>query len=115
MGFHWPNPGLLDMEVTKTEPEFLAYGEDDSGELVLGAVEYGVPVSGAFSESPPDLFDNADPEWHILVIPEEAPLPFDELWTLHAWVHNPNPDGVFHPTNPRELFHPDGCGSGGDH
>lgn len=23
-----------------------------------------------------------------------------DLWTLHAWVHRGNPEGVFHPTNP---------------
>lgn len=115
MGFHWPNPDRLDMKLNKAEPEFLAYGEDDDGDLVLGAVEYAVPVSGEFAESPPDLFDNADPEWHILPLPENAPFPFDRLWTLHAWVHNHNPEGVFHPTNPRELFHPDGCEGGGDH
>lgn len=115
MGFHWMNPGLLDMNLDKTEPEVLAYGEDDDGDLVLGAVEYGVPVFGEFAEDPPDLFDNADPEWHVLPLPEDLPVPFDGLWTLHAWVHNHNPEGVFHPTNPRELFHPDGCEGVGDH
>lgn len=113
MGFHWPNPGLLDMTLDKTEPEVLAYGEADEGDLVLGAVEYAVPVFGEFAENPPGLFDNADPEWHILPLPESALFP--GLWTLHAWVHNHNPEGVFHPTNPRELFHPDGCEGGGDH
>lgn len=115
MGFHWPNPGLLDTELNKTEPEFLAYGEDDDGNLVLGAVEYAVPESGEFADSPPDLFDNADSEWHILQIPDEGLFGFNRLWTLHAWVHNHNPEGVFHPTNPRKLFHPDGCEDGGDH
>lgn len=112
MGFHWPNPSLLDLVPNKTEPEILVYGEDEDGNLVLGAVEYAVPVFGPYAESPPDLFDNADPEWHVLPLPDDAPVPFDELWTLHAWVHNHNPEGVFHPTNPRELFHPDGCMGG---
>lgn len=109
MGYHWPNPNLLDMELSKTEPEVLVYGEDNDGDLVLGAVEYAIPKFGEHAENPPDLFDNADPEWHVLQIPDDAPVPFEGLWTLHAWVHNHNPEGVFHPTNPRELFHPDGC------
>lgn len=108
MGYHWPNPVLLDFELDKTEPEVLVYGEDDDGSLVLGAVEYAVPKVG---DEQPDLFDNADPEWHVLPLPPEAP--FDSLWTLHAWVHSHNPEGVFHPTNPRELFHPDDCVGGG--
>lgn len=113
MGYHWPNPALLDFELDKTEPEILAYGEDDDGNLVLGAVEYAVPKFGEFENESPNLFDNADPHWHVLPLPEEAPAPFEGLWTLHAWVHNHNPEGVFHPTNPRELFHPDGCMGGG--
>lgn len=106
---------LPDIYKLNPYPEVLAYGEGDDGDLVLGAVEYAAPIYGRFEEDPPDLFDNADPEWHVLPLPEEAPVPFDGLWTLHAWVHNHNPDGVFHPTNPRELFHPDGCEGGGEH
>lgn len=116
MGYHWPNPGLLDLVVTKTEPEALVYGESQGGNLVLGAVEYIAPKAGPFASEPPDSpFDNADPDWATLSVPPDAPVPFDTLWTLHAWVHNPNPEGVFHPANPRKLFHPEGCVSHGDH
>lgn len=106
MGHHWPNPGLLDFQLDKEQPEILVYGEDGGENLVLGAVEYAIPK---VDDQQPDLFDHADPEWHVLELPPEAPIPFTELWTLHAWVHNHNPEGVFHPTNPRKLFHPDGC------
>ncbi|MCU4716596.1 hypothetical protein [Halapricum hydrolyticum] len=115
MGYHWMNLDLaMTFEVVKTKPEVLAYGERN-GNLVLGAVEYAVPKGPEpfFPEPPEDLFENADPEWHVLELPPEAPAPTEELWTLHAWVHNYNPEGVFHPTNPRKLFHPDGCV--GDH
>lgn len=111
MGYHWPNPGLTDLEVEKTEPELLVYGEDDDGTFVLGAVEYAVPRFGEYADDPPDLFDHADPEWHVLPVGEDAEVPFDGLWTLHVWVHSHNPLGVFHQTNPRGLFHPDGCGT----
>lgn len=110
MGHHYVNMGLLDFIVDKLEPEGMVYGEDAEGNLILGAVEYVAPKSGPYTDDPPDSpFDNADPEWDILELPPEAPVPFTELWTLHAWVHTKNPDGVFNPTNPRKQFHPDGC------
>lgn len=113
MGHHWINLDLaMTLEVVKTEPELVVYGERN-GNLVLGAVEYAVPKGPEpFLPEPPDLFENADPEWQVLEIPPDAPAPTEELWTLHAWVHNHNPEGVFHPTNPRKLFHPDGCVGG---
>lgn len=109
MGYHYPNPGRLDFEANKLEPEILVYGEDDEGNLILGAVEYGVPKSGPFADEPPDVFEHADPEWDILEIPPDAPIPFDALWTLHAWVHSHNPEGVFNHHNPRKQFSPEGC------
>jgi hypothetical protein len=85
----------------------MVYGETDGGNLVLGAVEYIVPKAGSYEADPPSgLFDHADPEWDILDL-GEMPL----LWTLHAWVHTHNPDGVFHHTNPRKQFHPADCDS----
>lgn len=113
MGHHWPNPGLLDFELEKEHPEILVYGERN-GNLVLGAVEYAIPK---VDDQQPDLFEHADPEWHVLQLPPDAPIPFEALWTLHVWVHNHNPEGVFHPTNPRTLFSPPGCvdHGGGDH
>lgn len=111
MGYHYVNFGLVvDGKPVKLEPEGLVYGEDDDGNLVLGAVEYIVPKTGKYAEDPPSgLFDHADPEWDILELPPEAPVPFSSLWTLHAWVHTKNPEGVFHHTNPRKQFSPEGC------
>lgn len=110
MGHHYVNIGLLDFDVDKLEPEGIVYGESNDGDLVLGAVEYVVPKAGPYAVDPPaDPFDNADPEWDILELPAEAPVPFSSLWTLHAWVHTKNPAGVFHPHNPRKQFSPDGC------
>lgn len=104
MGFHWPNFDRVG-EVDRTRPQVLVYGEDDEGDLVLGAVEYAVPQRGPYENDPPDLFahDGGDEVWGTLDTPNGT------LWTLHVWVHNHNPEGVFNPTNPRELFSPEGC------
>ncbi|MCT9097323.1 hypothetical protein [Haloarchaeobius sp. HME9146] len=103
MGYHYLNPGLLGT-TERTAAQVLAYGEDDEGELVLGAVEFLVPKAGPYSEEPPSYFDYDDgrEEWGILEAPSK--VPFDYLWALHAWVHTNNPEGVFHHTNPREQF-----------
>ncbi|MUV85983.1 hypothetical protein GJ631_05205 [Natronomonas sp. CBA1123] len=108
MGYHYVNFDLVsDGGPEKLRPEGMVYGETDGGNLVLGAVEYIVPKAGSYEADPPSgLFDHADPEWDILDL-GEMPL----LWTLHAWVHTHNPDGVFHHTNPRKQFHPEDCDS----
>lgn len=88
--------------IDRTEPPVLAYGETDDG-LVLGAVEYVT-----FDDSD-DLFtESEDDHWHEFAGP---------LYSLHAWVHTDNPEGIFHPINPREPFvDPDWCeGEDGDH
>lgn len=101
MGYHWIDPtGLGSLD--PTVPAVLAYGEDDDGDLVLGAVEWIVPKE--ISPEEPDIFDH-DEGTEVWL--EDSP--FRGVWSLHAWVHNPNPEGVFHPINPRELFHPDEC------
>lgn len=110
MGHHFANMDLLDFTIEKRRPEVMVYGEDDGGNLILGAVEYVAPKFGPYATDPPDSpFDSADPEWDILELPSDAPVPFTELWTLHVWVHTNNPDGVFNPTNPRKQFSPEGC------
>lgn len=86
----------------RTEPPVLAYGETDDG-LVLGAVKY------LTFDQETDFFPSTEKDhWHPFVGP---------LYALHAWVHQPNPEGVFHPTNPRHQFSKPGwCeGGGGDH
>lgn len=102
MGFHFVNDSLIG-STDRTEPPVLAYGLGDDGDFVLGAVEYIVPQREEYAESPPDLFahDDGSEQW------QEGPFP--NVWSLHVWVHNKNPDGVFTPFNPRELFHPEGC------
>lgn len=119
MGYHYPHEDLLAAfeearngnqgalaeyldSLDRTEPPVLAYGETDDG-LVLGAVEY------LTLDDSTDLFEETEKdEWDPFVGP---------LFALHAWVHAPNPEGVFHPTNPRHQFsRPEWCEEGGgDH
>lgn len=106
MGFHFGNKDRMG-STELTEPAVLAYGVDDEGDFVLGAVEYAVPKTGEYETESPDLFEHDDgaEEWGTLPTPEDQP----DMWTLHAWVHTDNPDGDFNPVNPDERFHPDGC------
>lgn len=109
MGFHFVNLALLG-STDPTEPAVLVYGVDDDGDLVLGAVEWVVPKAGPYEDSPPDLFEDDD---GAEIWQEDSPD--TGLWSLHAWVHTHNPDGVFHPFNPRPQFSPEGCVGPGDH
>lgn len=116
MGYHYPHEDLVAAiqafvardpeplmdylgDIERTDPPILAYGETDEG-LVLGAVEY------LTLDPSTDLFAaTEDDEWHPFVGPTYA---------LHAWVHQPNPEGVFNPTNPRHQFtKPEWCENGG--
>jgi hypothetical protein len=116
MGYHYPHEDLVKAlqsedpakiaaylnSLDRTEPPVLAYGEGDDG-LVLGAVEY------LTLDDEEDLFTSTDKDhWHPF---------FGSLYALHAWVHVPNPEGVFHPINPRPQFSkPEWCeDGGGDH
>lgn len=94
MGFHASRvhpPSDADDEVDHRNPEVLVYaprGENQSLELV--AVEY------LSSDAEEQLFDRdfdpaiTDEDGSVLVPP-----------SLHAWVWQGNPEGVFHPTNPK--------------
>lgn len=119
MGYHYPHEDLVKAfealengdpdplvdylaGIERTDPPVLAYGETDDG-LVLGAVEY------LTLDTSTDLFPTTEDDvWQPFIGPTYA---------LHAWVHQPNPEGVFHPTNPRPQFtKPEWCdGGGGDH
>lgn len=93
MGHHYMKSSLSDATFDYRKPEILVYNRADDGSFTLVAVEYAVPF--ALSANAPagfagnqDLWDHND---------------FFQLWLLHAWVWEFNPDGVFNPTNP--LIH----------
>lgn len=103
MGYHFVNPAYMGQEDLK-RPQVLAYGVDDAGDLTLGAVEYVIPKELGYEETSPDLFghDGGTEVWQ-----EDSPM--DGFWSLHAWIHAENQEGVFVPFNSDGRFHPEGC------
>ena len=92
MGWHYMKDANVDANFEWTKPELLVYAEDPcGGPRKLVAVEYAVPFALA-KRAPAGFVGRAD-EW-------DANQTF-KLWTLHAWVYEFNPDGVFAPMNPR--------------
>jgi hypothetical protein len=90
MGYHWVNPSLVDPVFDPLKPEAVLYGPGPNGTLRLIAVEYIVLNVGQprpmFGEQPFDVGG--------------SPLPVPH-WTLHVWLHEENPSGVFAPFNPK--------------
>lgn len=78
MGWHFLNPARVGSAVKngfeRTEPQLLVYGQKDDGSLVLGSVEYALPVGarGYDEENPPDLFND-----------EESDMDATETWHVH--------------------------------
>jgi len=92
MGHHYLKSTWLDATFDHQRPELLVYAAiPDTNHLQLVAVEYAVPTN--LAATPPEGFDGKQDEW-------DRNDTFG-LWTLHAWVWLPNPDGVFADTNPR--------------
>jgi hypothetical protein len=92
MGWHYLNNKLLDDKFDWTRPELLVYADDPcGGPRKLVAVEYAVPLN--LSRKAPAGFIGRADEW-------DANQTF-QIWTLHGWVYEFNPDGVFAPFNPR--------------
>jgi len=92
MGWHYMKESLVDEKFDATQPELLVYADDPcGGKRKLVAVEYAVPLALS-KKAPLGFFGRAD-EW-------DANQQF-QLWTLHAWVFEFNPDGVFAAFNPR--------------
>lgn len=90
MGFHYLKAAYLDTVFDHRHPELLVYNRlpwDRHPRLV--AVEYAVPLD--LAENAPEGFAGDFDQWH-----RNEPY---GLWTLHAWVWYPNPDGVFSELN----------------
>lgn len=90
MGRHYLNKALLDDKFDPERPELLVYVPEGNG-LKLVAAEYAVPVDTANMVPPAGFSGDAD-VW-------EQNEQFG-IWTLHAWVHQENPDGIFAAFNP---------------
>ena len=89
MGYHWPNPSLVDGVFEPTKPEVMLYAPDKQGRLKLVAVEYLVVNTGQTRPTfNGQAFDVGG-----------APLPVPH-WTLHVWLYETNASGLFAPFNP---------------
>lgn len=92
MGWHYVNSGRIDQRFSPERPEILVYADDPcGGKRYLVAVEYAIPLP--LSKKAPDGFSGRADVWHA-----DQAL---GLWTLHAWVWEYNPGGIFAPFNQR--------------
>jgi hypothetical protein len=92
MGWHYLKHELLDATFKLDKPELLVYADDPcSGKRRLVAVEYAVPVS-LVRDAPRGFVGRGD-AW---TVNQQF-----QLWTLHAWLYEYNPAGVFASHNPR--------------
>ena len=89
MGFHWVNPSLVDPVFDPLKPEAILYATSPSGNLRLIAVEYIVINVG----QPAPMF--GDQPFDVGGTP--VPVPH---WSLHVWLYENNPSGIFVPFNP---------------
>lgn len=92
MGYHYVNLGLLDATVDLRQPEVLLYAPSPSGPRLV-AVEWVV-------------IDVDQPHPWLLGVPFDGPMPghvpgMPVHYDLHAWIWQPNPNGLFAPFNPR--------------
>lgn len=95
MGFHWVNNALVDPGFDALNPEAVLYAPDKHGNYKLVAVEYIVINVG----QPAPTFDGQPFD----VGGTPVPVPH---WSLHVWVHEPNPNGTFTPFNPNVSCNP---------
>ena len=90
MGYHWVKASLIDPVFDPLQPEALLYAKDAKGKMRLIAVEYLVIDAG----QPRPMFGD-----QLFDIGSGAPIPVSH-WSLHAWIHEENPAGMFKPFNP---------------
>lgn len=103
-GCHYLNGDLLDGTFDPKRPELLMYAEAPGKDPRLIGVEYAVQISVS-PQGPPEGFTGGYDVWSR----NDA----FGLWTLHAWVYLPNPDGAFADNNPLAPQTSKGCGTAG--
>ena len=94
MGYHYLKMDNLDATFEYDKPEILVYNKEENGRMKLVALEYAVPIS--LSTNAPSGFTGDNDHWSVYQ---------GVLWTLHAWIWEYNPDGVFNATNPLIHLH----------
>lgn len=93
MGFHWVNPDLIDPVFDPSRPEVVLYAPGENGQTRLVAVEYVVIDIG---QARPTMAGHA---FDIGGVPPLAAAGVPH-WSLHVWLYEDNPNGIFTPFNP---------------
>jgi hypothetical protein len=108
MGVHYVNLGLVfdtvngqqvpNIDLDATHPEALVYAPNSAVKLTLAALEYIVfqDAWDAHHSSKPSMFGQ---EFNTTPFPNRFGIP--AFYSLHAWVWEPNSDGLLKPWNPR--------------
>jgi hypothetical protein len=99
MGVHYANGTLVASgEVDALKPQALVYAPTTSGRLRLAAVEYVVFQADwdATHSAPPILFGE-----EFMLTPDGNRYGLPAFYSLHAWIWEPNPNGMFSMWNPR--------------
>jgi hypothetical protein len=99
MGVHYVRGDLVgDTTLDPEHPEALVYAPNAGGNMRLAALEYIVfqaPWDASHSD-PPSLFGQT---FNLTPAPNRFGIP--AFYSLHAWVWEPNSDGMLQPWNPR--------------
>jgi hypothetical protein len=98
MGLHYAKSALFaDPSINVRTPEALVYAPGERGTLRLAALEYVVVAAAweATHASPPSLFGH---QFNFTPSPNRFGLP--AYYSLHAWVWQRNPAGMFEMWNP---------------
>jgi hypothetical protein len=99
MGFHFINGNLLDDQVLPTRPEVLVYAPDRKGNLHLAALEF-VVFKDAWDTAHPGVLPNLfGMDFMETGFPNRYAIP--AFYSLHVWLWQFNPSGLFAPFNPR--------------
>jgi len=89
MGYHWVNPSLVDPMFDPLKPEAILYATGPGGKMRIIGLEYIVINVGQprpmFGNQPFDVGGTPVPAAH---------------WSLHVWLYEHNPSGMFMPFNP---------------
>jgi hypothetical protein len=96
MGFHYMKASLADTLFDPEKPELLVYNKQHDGSIQLVAVEYAVPIPLMPNKAPAGFSGSVDNWTYSTTF---------NLWLLHAWVWEYNPQGIFNPTNPMVHLH----------
>src|SRR5574338_655358 len=106
MGVHFVNGDLVAAAnagtLDPTRPQALVYEPEEHGQMRLVAVEYVVFQQqwDATHKAAPKLFGQ-----QFMLTPDGNRFGLPAFYSLHAWIWNVNPDGMFAMWNPRVDCH----------